>query len=198
MSGEESTPQPQTETGASGGSNPETSAAPREKVIPHGEVSTAKNHRGIPAAHFIDNVQQFCDRNNGPQTLLQELRTLYGKYKFMESELTDQKQNFLNKIPDIEAGLKSLEFLKQKQEEEEPVEFRFELADNLIAKAQVPETKTVLLWLGVGFPLLSLSSYRATSLCIFNLPLDSLFLRFSVWFLSPLSISIDIPSFCCD
>lgn len=105
-------------------------------------------HRGIPAAHFIEEVQSFCDRNGGPQAILAELNMLHGKYKFMQSELTEQKRINQAKIPDIKAGIKAVGFLQQKQDDKQAATMHFQLADGLMAKAKVPATENVLFWLG--------------------------------------------------
>lgn len=87
--------------------------------------------------------------------LLKHAQTLYGKYKFMESQLIAQQKSLLTKIPDIESALQALKHLIAKQQsdddEDKICECRFELADNLFAKAKVDTKQNhVLLWLGVS------------------------------------------------
>ena len=51
-----------------------------------------------------------------PQATLKELHNMYGKYKFMESSLVQQKKGLVTKIPEIKNALNALAFLVKKQE----------------------------------------------------------------------------------
>lgn len=64
----------------------------------------------------------------------------------MEYSLTAQKKALVNKLPDIEEALNSVEFLRKKNE---GIKTHFALSDNIIAKAEVASTTSVFLWLGV-------------------------------------------------
>lgn len=71
----------------------------------------------------------------------------------MERSLSAQKRALANKIPDISDALDSIELLKRKKNE--PITTHFMLSDNIIAKAEVPPTDSVFLWLGVRLTLRS-------------------------------------------
>lgn len=109
------------------------------------------NSRGIPAATFFENVPEVCAQNaGGPDGVLKDLNHLYGKYKFMENSLVQQKANLSNKIPEIKSALAAVNFLVKKQEANETVETQFEVADAIYAKASVKPENRVLLWLGAN------------------------------------------------
>lgn len=55
-----------------------------------------------------------------------------------------------DKIPDIQKTLDSVRFLKTRTDETEPLETTFELNDTLYAKAEVPPTEEVYIWLGAN------------------------------------------------
>jgi hypothetical protein len=111
---------------------------------------------GIPSCVFIEDIGSYVTSTSTPiETLLKHAQTLYGKYKFMESQLVAQQKSLYVKIPDLESALQALKHLIAKQQsdddEDKICECRFELADNLFAKAKVDTTKNyVLLWLGVS------------------------------------------------
>lgn len=54
------------------------------------------------------------------------------------------------KIPDIQKTLETVRFLKSRGPDAEPLETSFELNDTLYAKALVPPTEEVYLWLGAN------------------------------------------------
>ncbi|KAL9066215.1 MAG: hypothetical protein Q9157_007223 [Trypethelium eluteriae] len=59
-----------------------------------------------------------------------------------------------DKIPDIEKTLEMVRFLKRRKPDSDPLETTFELNDTLYAKAEVPRTEEVYLWLGVCYVLI--------------------------------------------
>jgi len=68
----------------------------------------------------------------------------------MEVSLVNQKRLLLEKIPDIENALQSLDYLIKKHEQKKKVTTQFMLADNIYAKAQIKPRDTVFLWLGAN------------------------------------------------
>ncbi len=98
------------------------------------------------------------------------------KYQFMEQNLQRRVGGLRDKLPDIRKTLETVQFLKLRtvrggtkplygaggadgdiswQSESDPIETTFELNDTLYAKAEIPPTDEVYLWLGVR-PLLHL------------------------------------------
>jgi prefoldin subunit 5 len=55
-----------------------------------------------------------------------------------------------DKIPDIQKTLETVRFLKSRKDDAEPLETTFELNDTLYAKAEVPPTDELYLWLGAN------------------------------------------------
>lgn len=71
------------------------------------------------------------------------------KYQFMELNLQRRIAGLKDKMPDIQKTLETVKFLKMRTEESDPIETTFELNDTLYAKASIPPTEEVYLWLGV-------------------------------------------------
>lgn len=61
-----------------------------------------------------------------------------------------QKRATLRKLPDIQQALEVVEFLKRKRSDRESVSTHFPLTDNCHAKAEIPPTDKVCLWLGAN------------------------------------------------
>lgn len=72
------------------------------------------------------------------------------KYQFMELNLQRRVAGLKSKLPDIEKTLETVQFLKLRKGDDDPIETSFELNDTLYTKAEVPPTDEVFLWLGVG------------------------------------------------
>lgn len=92
------------------------------------------------------------------------------KYQFMEANTQRRKAGLDEKIPDIQKTLDTVRFLKTRnvrsltrrclwcsffsiftvQSDSDPIEATFELNDTLYAKALVPPTEEVYLWLGAN------------------------------------------------
>lgn len=68
----------------------------------------------------------------------------------MELNLQKRMGGLNDKIPDIQKTLDSVRFLKLKKNDSEPVETTFELNDTLYAKAKIPATEEVYIWLGAN------------------------------------------------
>jgi len=56
----------------------------------------------------------------------------------------------LEKIPDLENALESLNHLREKHEQKKKIKTRFQLADNIFAQAVIEPQKTVYLWIGAN------------------------------------------------
>ncbi|KAI4152541.1 MAG: hypothetical protein LQ340_002848 [Diploschistes diacapsis] len=68
----------------------------------------------------------------------------------MEVNTTRRSAGLKDKIPDIQQTLDMVRFLKTRQPGSEPLEATFELNDTLYAKANIPPTDEVYLWLGAN------------------------------------------------
>lgn len=68
----------------------------------------------------------------------------------MEVNTQRRAAGLREKIPDISKTLDTVRFLKSRDENAEELESFFELNDTLFAKAKVPKTQEVYLWLGAN------------------------------------------------
>lgn len=66
----------------------------------------------------------------------------------MEAQILKHTEGVKTKIPDIEKAIDAVEYLEKKRDESENMKVDFMVSNNLWAKAEVPPTKTVCLWLG--------------------------------------------------
>jgi prefoldin subunit 5 len=127
------------------------------------------NPRGIPKAPFVDRVEDYVtDRSEVESTinsfkemiscvasirgtwLNSEADTASRKYQFMQQNTQRRAAGLRDKIPDIQKTLETVRFLKSRKEGAKPLETTFELNDTLFAKAEVPPTEEVYLWLGAN------------------------------------------------
>jgi prefoldin alpha subunit len=65
----------------------------------------------------------------------------------MEMHLAQRRNALLQKIPELEENSKMVEFMQTNEGE---VSTNYELGDTLYAKARIPKTDKVLLWLGAN------------------------------------------------
>ncbi|KAI4955473.1 peptide chain release factor 1 [Alternaria rosae] len=117
---------------AKGGSGPET------------------NPRGIPVAPFIDRVEDYVTDRADVEKTINNFKEMISKYQFMQQNTQRRAAGLKDKIPDIQKTLETVRFLKSRKDDAEPLETTFELNDTLYAKAEVPPTDEVYLWLGAN------------------------------------------------
>ena len=110
---------------------------------------TVKNEKNIPAMTFIEDIPDWCTKY-GHEQLVEELNIFLNKYKYMEAQTLKHSESIKLKLPDIEKALESVVFVKDKYEKKDEKELNvdFMVAHNLWAKADVPVSETVCLWLG--------------------------------------------------
>jgi len=68
----------------------------------------------------------------------------------MEANLQRRVGGLKGKMPDIEKTLETVRFLQLRRDGSEALETTFELNDTLYARAEVPPTDEVFLWLGAN------------------------------------------------
>lgn len=115
------------------------------------ELEPTSSHGGIPTAPFVETVEDFVTTLEDVDRVLQQFQEAIAKYKFMQDSLQKTAANLGEKIPDITKTLQTVQFLASRTEEDEPFVTNFELNDTLYAKASVPHTESVYIWLGVWF-----------------------------------------------
>ncbi|KAK5995670.1 Prefoldin subunit 3 [Cladobotryum mycophilum] len=108
------------------------------------------NPRGIPYAPFVDKVEDYVSSREDVEPTLRSFQEMISKYQFMEANLQRRMTGLTEKIPDIQKTLDTVQFLKMRKEETDPIETTFELNDTLYAKANIPPTEEVYIWLGAN------------------------------------------------
>ncbi|KAL6267649.1 LOW QUALITY PROTEIN: prefoldin subunit 3 [Pogonomyrmex barbatus] len=108
-----------------------------------------KSYAGIPEADFVDDVEAFMAKpeNESVDKVLRKLDESHGKYKFMEFNLVNKRRRLKSQIPDLE---RSLEMIEKLQREKDGLETQFLLSEQVYAKAIIPPTDKVCLWLGAN------------------------------------------------
>lgn len=138
----------------------------------------ATNPRGIPQAPFVDKVEDYVTSREDVEPTLRRFQEMISKYQFMEQNLQRRVAGLDEKLPDIQKTLDTVRFLQTRRpggakracadedddkdsldsdededegetDEGEAIETTFELNDTLYAKATIPPTDEVHLWLGV-------------------------------------------------
>ncbi|KAF2096513.1 Prefoldin, subunit 3 [Rhizodiscina lignyota] len=115
-----------------------------------GDKSAPTNPRGIPLAPFVDKVEDYVASRAEVEGTLKSFQEMISKYQFMQVNTQRRAQGLREKIPDISKTLETVRFFKARQPDSEPLETTFELNDTLYAKAMVPPTEEVYLWLGAN------------------------------------------------
>ncbi|KAL2135183.1 hypothetical protein VTI74DRAFT_9500 [Chaetomium olivicolor] len=117
---------------------------------PAAKDATPSNPRGIPYAPFVDKVEDYVSSRADVEPTLRRFQEMIAKYQFMEQNLQRRVVGLKDKLPDIQKTLDTVRFLKLRTDESDPIETTFELNDTLYAKAEIPPTDEVYLWLGAN------------------------------------------------
>jgi len=120
-------------------------AAPDNRLLIPGEKGV---HSGIPEAVFLEDVDSFM-KGETAEEILKKLDEQHQKFKFMLANFDNKKKRLKVQIPDITTTLESVKHLKSKRDDG-PIETKFLLSDQVYAKAVVPPTSRVCLWLGAN------------------------------------------------
>ncbi|KAK5135184.1 peptide chain release factor 1 [Meristemomyces frigidus] len=120
------------------------------EVAKAGSKDAATNPRGIPFAPFVDKVEDYVSSRDEVEGALKSFQEMISKYQFMESNTQRRAAGLKDKIPDIQKTLDTVRFLTTRKEDADPLESFFELNDTLFAKASIPRTEEVYLWLGAN------------------------------------------------
>ncbi|KAK3317834.1 Prefoldin subunit-domain-containing protein [Cercophora scortea] len=120
----------------------ETAAATRKEP--------ASNPRGIPYAPFVDKVEDYVTTRADVEPTLRSFQEMIAKYQFMEQNLQRRVAGLKDKMPDIQKTLDTVRFLKLRKDAPDPIETTFELNETLYAKAEIPPTDEVYIWLGAN------------------------------------------------
>jgi len=123
-----------------------TAAGVESRLLIPGEKGV---HSGIPEAVFLEDVDAFMKAGDSAEEVLKKLDEQHQKFKFMLSNFDSKKKRLKAQVPDITTTLESVKHLKAKRESG-PIETKFVLSDQVYAKAIVPPTSRVCLWLGAN------------------------------------------------
>ncbi|KAG5928773.1 hypothetical protein E4U42_008028 [Claviceps africana] len=115
-----------------------------------GQEDAPTNPRGIPYAPFVDKVEDYVATRQDVEPTLRKFQEMISKYQFMEMNLQKRMGGLKDKIPEIQKTLDTVRFLKSRKDETEPIETTFELNDTLYARANIPATDEVYIWLGAN------------------------------------------------
>nr|XP_002122059.1 prefoldin subunit 3 [Ciona intestinalis] len=116
------------------------------------KVVESKPHLGIPEAVFVEDVAKYL-KEQGSCTCEEALKKLeenYQKYKLMEVNLLQKKQRLKQQIPDLKSSLDIVKHMKSIEGTDTTMTTNFFLSGALHAKAKIPPTKEVCLWLGAN------------------------------------------------
>ncbi|KAF2241984.1 Prefoldin, subunit 3, partial [Trematosphaeria pertusa] len=108
------------------------------------------NPRGIPFAPFVDRVEDYVTDRSEVENTMNSFKEMISKYQFMEVNTQRRAAGLKDKIPDIQKTLETVRFLKSRKPDSEAMETTFELNDTLYAKAEIPPSDEVYLWLGAN------------------------------------------------
>ncbi|KAL7919304.1 Prefoldin subunit domain-containing protein [Trichoderma austrokoningii] len=125
-------------------------ANPEKQAVVSGKDDAPTNPRGIPYAPFVDKVEDYVSTRDDVEPTLRSFQEMISKYQFMELNLQRRMTGLKEKIPDIQKTLDTVQFLKLRKDETDPIETTFELNDTLYAKANIPPTEEVYIWLGAN------------------------------------------------
>lgn len=112
--------------------------------------STEKNARGIPAAPFVGEVEEYIKDPNDFELVFSKFQERLSMYKYMQESKASTVKQLRIRVPDIQHTLQVCQTLQlQDNDEDDPMEVNYQLNDTLYTKAVVDtEEKKVGLWLG--------------------------------------------------
>jgi prefoldin subunit 5 len=117
-------------------------------------ITDGVNERKIPQVKFVEDIGKFASSFEPPassELMIGAFSDLFAKYKAYETSLLRKRNTYQEKIPEIEKSLGLVHFLKKKQQDDETLVTRYNLADMLYAKAQVDVSSGIVnLWLGAN------------------------------------------------
>ncbi|EHK43985.1 uncharacterized protein TrAtP1_008440 [Trichoderma atroviride] len=125
-------------------------ASSEKQPVVSGKDDAPTNPRGIPYAPFVDKVEDYVSTRDDVEPTLRSFQEMISKYQFMELNLQRRMTGLKDKIPDIQKTLDTVQFLKLRKDATDPIETTFELNDTLYAKANIPPTEEVYIWLGAN------------------------------------------------
>ncbi|KAI0563909.1 Prefoldin [Gracilaria domingensis] len=128
-------------------------------------------HHGIPTAIFFEDIPEVVGKHTAP-ILIDKLSNLSQRYRFFEEKLVKSRDSLEEKVAEVRRALKAVQSLAERSsragENAKDIETHFELSDGIYAKARIPPTNKVCLWLGANV-MVEYSHEEAKSLLAKNL-----------------------------
>lgn len=90
------------------------------------------------------------DNEGSVDKVLKKLDEQHSKYKFMECNLSNKRRRLRTQIPELERSLEMIEKLQSEKNNSQDLETQFLLSEQVFARAVVPPTDKVCLWLGAN------------------------------------------------
>jgi prefoldin subunit 5 len=116
-------------------------------------ITDGANPRGIPKVKFIEDIEDFSKQFKpaaSPEILIGAFSELFSKFKAYETNLTQKRMTYQQKLPEIDKTLNLVTHLKQKHDAGETIVTQYNLCDTVYAKAELDDDGTVNLWLGAN------------------------------------------------
>lgn len=102
---------------------------------------------------FIEDIDKFADSfvpKAPAELLIGAFSDLFSKFKTFETNLSNRRLNFQNKLPEIEKTLTLVKHLKEKRDNGDVLMTKYNLSDAVYATAELDNDGTVNLWLGAN------------------------------------------------
>ncbi|GMH49632.1 hypothetical protein TrVE_jg5204 [Triparma verrucosa] len=118
-----------------------------------GSITDGANSSGIPKVKFIEDIEDFAASfkpKASAEVLIGAFSELFSKFKAYETNLSNKRLTYQQKLPEIEKTLALVTHLKSKHEEGETITTQYNLCDTVYAKAKLDDSGTVNLWLGAN------------------------------------------------
>ncbi|KAL3156604.1 hypothetical protein ABBQ38_000892 [Trebouxia sp. C0009 RCD-2024] len=103
----------------------------------------------VPTAKFIKNVEDYL-AGRTPEAAIQALDANYRNYRLIERNLLQSKARQMGKLPEIQKAEEAVGLLMRKRDEAQELLVDFAISDQAYAKAKIPVTDSVNLWLGAN------------------------------------------------
>ncbi|GMI18496.1 hypothetical protein TrLO_g14660 [Triparma laevis f. longispina] len=116
-------------------------------------ITDGANKSGIPKVKFIADIDDFAASFKpvaSSEVLIGAFSELFSKFKAYETNLSNKRLTYQQKLPEIEKTLSLVNHLKTKRDEGETITTQYNLCDTVYAKAQLDSSGTVNLWLGAN------------------------------------------------
>ena len=112
----------------------------------------AESKRGIPHMAVVEDIEAFLKKegDESAEDAVARMREAYQKYKYVEKNISAQRERMADKLPEYEQNLAMIEMLLERKEKEAPFDTHYMLAEYAWTKARVEKPEFVSVWLGAN------------------------------------------------